>query len=108
MYLSKSTSRYFPVIFETTGRLNGDEVFVHVKYCIGGQPAVGDEVTFDIESFGWDPEDPKANHLGCKKNHVNNRISYLPQLVSRISSNSTRLNDFKRNLFSQGIVSNEN
>ena len=30
------------------------QVFVHVKYCIGGQPAVGDEVTFDIELFGRD------------------------------------------------------
>ena len=31
---------------------NASQVFVHVKYCIGGQPAVGDEVTFDIELFG--------------------------------------------------------
>ena len=30
------------------------QVFVHVKYCIGGQPAVGDEVTFDIELLGSD------------------------------------------------------
>eukprot|EP00913_Durusdinium_trenchii_P000555 g511.t1 len=39
----------------------GVDVFVHVKYCIGGQPAVGDEVTFDIEKNPKCPEQPQAN-----------------------------------------------
>ena len=55
--LNTGISRWF-----STGRWNV-EVFVHVKYCVGGQPAVGDEVTFDIESFGWMAEDPSETTL---------------------------------------------
>ncbi|CAK9030122.1 unnamed protein product, partial [Durusdinium trenchii] len=44
----------------------GVDVFVHVKYCIGGQPAVGDEVTFDIEKNPKCPEQPQAKNVrGC-------------------------------------------
>eukprot|EP00438_Fugacium_kawagutii_P001235 Skav223431 [mRNA] locus=scaffold350:518106:521308:+ [translate_table: standard] len=56
--------------FVTSSTSESDQVFVHVKYCIGGQPAVGDEVTFDIEreqlSMGDKPEDevPKGAFEG--------------------------------------------
>lgn len=44
----------------------GVDVFVHVKYCVGGQPAVGDEVTFDIEKNPKCPEQPQAKNVrGC-------------------------------------------
>ena len=46
---------------QSTGLFSMAQVFVHVKYCIGGQPAVGDEVTFDIELFG-----PKKLKRACR------------------------------------------
>ncbi|CAJ1373482.1 unnamed protein product [Effrenium voratum] len=44
----------------------GVDVFVHVKYCVSGQPAVGDVVTFDIEKNPKCPEQPQAKNVkGC-------------------------------------------